>query len=152
MKRQVKRDFVLDLTAPDNLKVIDEIRRREELKEFFRTDDGHIAWSLYRKKKGTCFQEPIIPWNEVKSGDRLWAEYRQGISLKFHPILVTKIYGGVVFFYWLDGPQKNKMEHADLSSVFCDSMVYPYIIRIPEDVRITDCHNPKQIYEYVEKR
>lgn len=151
----MKRDFILDLTDQKHLDFFQAVRDRKDILDIFydEPDKKHIMFTLRAKQPGTCFDKPIVPWKQVKEGDRLWAEHMKNMldlsgRDRWFPIRITKKYGGVIFFRWLDGPDKGKLRHFEIDSLFADKMVWPYAIALPEDVRIAECYNPKQIYMY----
>lgn len=147
------RDFVLDYTTPKHAEFFKDLRDgKDTWYKPYVSEDGRIRIRISEKKIGTCFDKPIVDYAQVKVNDRLWAEYTGGSLLQkgeWFPIVVTKKYGGVIFYRWLEGPDKGKLCHFEMDSIFSDKMVYPYIIRQPKDIEITDCYNPKQIFEYV---
>lgn len=153
--RSVKTDnFVLDLTTPKWLKFFGEMRLLSAVfKNAWQNEDGTYNVKLTEKVPGTCFDKPNVDWKKVRPGDVLWHEdYPDGMlggSSGWWPVRVTRKYDRVVFFRWLDGPRKGELDHVEQGSLSGDKMFYPYIIRLPEDIRITDNFNPKQIYEYV---
>lgn len=145
--RSVKTDnFVLDLTTPKWLKFFGEIRLLSAVFKEWQDGEGNYQVSLTEKI-------PHVNWKKVRPGHVLWHEdYPDGLlkgSSGWWPVRVTRKYDGVVFFRWLNGPLKGKLQHCEQNSLSADKMFYPYIIRLPEDIRIADNYNPKQIYEYV---
>lgn len=148
----MQRDFILDLTTQKYLNFFQAIRDRKDMLDIFYDDPDrkHIMFTLRAKRPGTCFDKPIVPWKQVREGDRLWAEHTRSMleKGKWFPIRITKKYGGVIFYRWLDGPDRGELCHFEDESLFADKMVWPYAIALPEDVRIAECYNPKQIYMY----
>lgn len=147
------KDFVLDYITPEYKEFFNNLRDGKDTwyKQYV-SDEGRIRIRMAVKNEGTCFDKPIVDYTKVKVNDRLWAEDTGGSLLQkgeWFPIVITKKYGGVIFYRWLEGPHKGKLCHFELDSVFSDKMVYPYIIRLPKDIEITDCYNPKQIFEIV---
>lgn len=123
----------------------------ESLGDVFRSKEGKMRIDLTRKKPGTCFNEPNVPWENVKKGDKLWKKCQTYGCDDWFPIVVTLKYGGVIFYRWLEGPYKGKLEHFELRSLTADLLVYPYKYIIPRDVELCKILNPKQIYEYIKE-
>lgn len=149
--------FILNIAERDK-KFFDEVKRYPNVQEFLMdpedTGEGKTySYYLRRKKKGTCFDEPILPWREVGTGDVLWCEWYENNNLfpTWEPVVVTLKYGGVVFYRKLDKDLKpcSDIKHAALGSIACDRFFYPYIIVLPKGWVLKDCHNPKQIIQYV---
>lgn len=148
-----ERPFILDRATPTDLKTVEFIRKNLALFGDFFDENGKLRMALKEKIPGTCFDKPKVPWKDIKPGHKLWMEYLPdgltGFKSEWCAIRVTKKYNGVLFFRWLEGSNKGKLDHVDQGSLAADAMLYPYIIRIPENTVITDCANPKQIYMYV---
>lgn len=146
-------DFVLDYTDEKHKPFFDELLAgKDTWYRQYVSEDGRVRIRMAEKKEGTCFDKPIVDWSKVRTYHRLWAEDNGGNLLskgEWFPIVITKKYGGVIFYRWLEGPDKGKLCHFEQNSLFADKMVYPYIIRQPKDIEITDCYNPKQIFDMV---
>ena len=148
--RNVKQsNFILDLTTPKWMKLFGKMR----LFPTWQNEDGTYNIQLVEKDEHSCLDKPIVEWKKVRPGDVLWHEdyinNLLGGSTGWWPVRVTRKYDGVVFFRWLEGSRKGKLDHVEQGSFSAIKMFYPYIIRLPEDIRIVDNCNPKQIYEYV---
>lgn len=149
MRNVKQNNFILDLTTPKWMKLFGKMR----LFSIWQNEDGTYNIQLVEKDEHSCLDKPIVEWKKVRPGDVLWHEdYPDGLlggSTGWWPVRVTRKYDRVIFFRWLEGPRKGKLDHVEQGSLSAIKMFYPYIIRLPEDIRITDNPNPKQIYEYV---
>ena len=151
-----QNNFTLDLTTPKWLKLFGEMRFLSAVFKIggWQNEDGTYNVNLTEKVPGTCFDKPNVEWKKVRPGDVLWHEWmpdglRFGGRSDWFPVQITRKYNRVVFYRWLEGFDKGKLEHVEQGSLSADKMFYPYVIRLPEDIRIADNHNPKQIYQYV---
>ena len=149
-----KRKFKLDLHNVCD-KLWDYYNSNEVLRDVI---DPEKKLSLLVKRPGTCFDKPIVPWNEVKAGDLLWYEVvdlsgkgRTDVKPGWYNIVITKKYAGVVFFKILNDDLKpiTGILHFAINSLAADKLAYPYIIVLSKGWEVSDCDNPRQLFEYV---
>ncbi len=153
MKEKVwERPFILDRATPADLEYVEFIRKNKAIFGEYFTEGEKIRMTLKEKIPGTCFDAPKVPWKDIKPGHKLWFEsFSNGLLSKSEwcAIRVTKKYNGVLFFRYLEGEKVGKLDHFDQESFAANALLYPYIIKLPENTVLVECYNPKQIYMYV---
>lgn len=146
------RYFTLNLAERDK-KLFSFVENDKDLTDILSDYTGNKLYHMRKKKPGTCFDEAIIPWDEIKIGDVLWLEVcfsdKFNMAVGWHEVVVTMKYGGVVFYRFVEKTE-NGIFHFELNSLMADTMVYPYKIVLPSGWKLADCPNPKQVIEYVD--
>lgn len=75
-------------------------------------------------------KEPIISFNILEKGHELLMFNAK--DAKYYRIVISHIYFTVIFYKWLEGPDKGKEEYVDKSSYSFRLDIYPMIVKIPK--------------------
>ena len=87
---------------------------------------------------------PNIDFNTIEVGDELYLYLAEGVG-EYLKIKVTNKYLTVLFYKWLEGPNKGKEEYMDKGCYMFMKDLYPMIIKILPGWTV-DCDCDKTIF------
>lgn len=91
-------------------------------------------------------KEPIISFNILEKGHELLMLNTKDDN--YYRIVISHIYSTVVFYKWLEGPDKGKEEYVDKSSYSFRLDIYPMIVKVPKGWAVKSlCNKVELQYE-----